>query len=191
MNSVVWVVSALLLAGWMTAVWLRPDRFRVPAPVGLTGQAQGSIRAVAERALVRHGYSVVSAADGDEGLDAIGRGEEFDLVISDVVMPSMDGPAMVRAIRKQRPALPVLFMSGYAEAQLRGEINITNMHFLPKPFSVAQIAEATDWASHTVRGFLAGLKKRGIQVEVLERVRQAGPNKEGARGSYTIYRVAN
>jgi hypothetical protein len=49
MNSVVWVVSALLLAGWMTAVWLRPDRFRVPAPVGLTGQAQGSIRAVAER----------------------------------------------------------------------------------------------------------------------------------------------
>jgi len=57
--------------------------------------------------------------------------------------------------------------------------------------TVAQIAEATGWAPHTVRGFFAGLKKRqGIAVEVLERVRQVGPNKEGARGSYTVYKVA-
>ncbi|MBX6376781.1 MAG: DUF3489 domain-containing protein [Acetobacteraceae bacterium] len=60
----------------------------------------------------------------------------------------------------------------------------------PEGATVAQIAEATGWAPHTVRGFFAGLKKRqGIAVEVLERVRQVGPNKEGARGSYTIYRV--
>jgi hypothetical protein len=52
-----------------------------------------------------------------------------------------------------------------------------------------QIAEATGWASHTVRGFLAGLKKKGIQVETLERVRQVGPNKDGAKGSFTIYKV--
>ena len=56
--------------------------------------------------------------------------------------------------------------------------------------TVAQIAEATGWASHTVRGFLAGLKKKGIQVTALERVRMVGPNKEGARGSFTIYHVA-
>ncbi len=56
--------------------------------------------------------------------------------------------------------------------------------------TVAQIAEATGWASHTVRGFLAGLKKKGIKVEALERVRMVGPNKEGARGSFTIYHVA-
>jgi hypothetical protein len=56
--------------------------------------------------------------------------------------------------------------------------------------TVAQIAEATGWASHTVRGFLAGLKKKGIQVTNLERVRMVGPNKEGARGSFTIYHVA-
>ena len=56
--------------------------------------------------------------------------------------------------------------------------------------TVAQIAEATGWASHTVRGFLAGLKKKGIQVATLERVRMVGPNKEGARGSFTIYHVA-
>jgi hypothetical protein len=55
--------------------------------------------------------------------------------------------------------------------------------------TVAQIAEATGWASHTVRGFLAGLKKKGFQVTTLERVRMVGPNKEGAKGSYTIYAI--
>ena len=56
--------------------------------------------------------------------------------------------------------------------------------------TVAQIAEATGWAAHTVRGFFAGLKKKGVAVAVLERVRQVGPDKEGAKGSYTVYRVA-
>jgi hypothetical protein len=57
--------------------------------------------------------------------------------------------------------------------------------------TIAQICEATGWQGHTVRGFFAGLKKRqGIEVQVMERVRQIGPNKEGARGSYTIYKVA-
>ncbi len=60
----------------------------------------------------------------------------------------------------------------------------------PEGATVAQIAEATGWAPHTVRGFFAGLKKKGHAVEVLERVRQVGPNKEGARGSFTLYRVA-
>jgi hypothetical protein len=60
----------------------------------------------------------------------------------------------------------------------------------PDGATVARIAEATGWAPHTVRGFLAGLKKKGVAVEVLERVRQVGPNKEGAKGSYTVYRVA-
>ena len=59
----------------------------------------------------------------------------------------------------------------------------------PEGATVAQVAEATAWQSHTVRGFLAGLKKKGIQVETLERVRQVGPNKQGAKGSYTIYRI--
>ena len=54
---------------------------------------------------------------------------------------------------------------------------------------MAQAAEATAWASHTVRCFFAGLKKKGINVTVLERVRQVGSGKQGAKGSYTIYRV--
>jgi hypothetical protein len=52
-----------------------------------------------------------------------------------------------------------------------------------------QIAEAMRWAPHTVRGFLANLAKKGITVEVLDRVRQVGPDKAGAKGSYTIYRL--
>ena len=55
--------------------------------------------------------------------------------------------------------------------------------------TVAQIADATGWAQHTVRGFFAGLKKKGHVVEVLERIRQVGPNKTGAKGSFTIYHL--
>jgi hypothetical protein len=56
--------------------------------------------------------------------------------------------------------------------------------------TVAQIADATGWAQHTVRGFFAGLKKKGHAVEVRDRIRQVGPNKTGAKGSFTIYALA-
>jgi two-component system cell cycle sensor histidine kinase/response regulator CckA len=100
------------------------------------------VRAVAERALTRHGYRVITADNGEEALDVISKGEEIDLLVSDVVMPGMDGPAMVEEARKQRPDLKVLFMSGYAEEQLRDSIGVGNAHFLPKPFSVQELAEA-------------------------------------------------
>ena len=102
------------------------------------------VRAVAERALTRQGYTVVAVGDGDEGLEAVRGGQKFDLVVSDVVMPTMDGPAMAREIRKLHPRLPVLFMSGYAEEQLRREIDIDSMHFIAKPFSVQQIAKKVE-----------------------------------------------
>ena len=101
------------------------------------------VRAVAERALTRHGYTVITADNGEEALDVIGRGEPIDLLISDVVMPGMDGPAMVEQALKERPGLKILFMSGYAEEQLRDSINVDSAHFLPKPFSVQELAEAT------------------------------------------------
>ena len=99
------------------------------------------VRAVAERALSRAGYQITACADGEEGLAAIEQGGEFDLVVSDVVMPGLDGPAMVRAIREQRPDMPILFMSGYAEEQLRKDINIPDMHFIAKPFSISAIGD--------------------------------------------------
>ena len=99
------------------------------------------VRAVAERALSRAGFTVTAASDGEEGLVAIANAGPFDLVLSDVVMPGMDGPTMVKALRKQQPDMPIVFMSGYAEEQLRKEIDIDNMHFIPKPFSVQQISD--------------------------------------------------
>ena len=100
------------------------------------------VRAVAERALTRQGYKVLTASDGEQGLEVLGGSEKIDLLISDVVMPNMDGPAMVAQARRSFPDLPVLFMSGYAEEQLRKSIDIANVAFLPKPFSVNQLAEA-------------------------------------------------
>ena len=100
------------------------------------------VRSVAERALTRHGYEVITADNGEEALEILNRGETIDLLISDVVMPGMDGPTMVREARKTRPDLKILFMSGYAEEQLRKSIDIENVNFLPKPFSVTELAEA-------------------------------------------------
>ncbi|MGK7871339.1 DUF3489 domain-containing protein [Falsiroseomonas sp. E2-1-a20] len=59
----------------------------------------------------------------------------------------------------------------------------------PEGATVAQIAEATGWAQHTVRGFFAGLKKKGHAVEVKSRERMVGPNKAGAKGSFIIYHL--
>ena len=100
------------------------------------------VRSVAERALTRHGYKVLTADNGEEALEIINSGEPIDLLISDVVMPGMDGPTVVREARKSRPELKILFMSGYAEEQLRKSIDIENVNFLPKPFSVSELAEA-------------------------------------------------
>ncbi|URW76642.1 response regulator [Sphingomonas donggukensis] len=100
------------------------------------------VRAVAERALVRQGYTVLTAENGEAALELLRGQAAPDLLISDVVMPLMDGPTMVRHVRKQFPNLPILFMSGYAEEQLRRSIDIDNVAFLPKPFSVQQLAEA-------------------------------------------------
>jgi two-component system cell cycle sensor histidine kinase/response regulator CckA len=103
---------------------------------------EAMVRSVAERALTRHGYTVITADNGEDALEILAKGETIDLLISDVVMPGMDGPTMVREARRSRPELKILFMSGYAEEQLRKSIDIENVAFLPKPFSVTDLAEA-------------------------------------------------
>ncbi|MBN8832117.1 MAG: response regulator, partial [Sphingomonadales bacterium] len=116
------------------------------------------VRSVAERALTRQGYTVITASDGEQGLARMAQAERVDLLISDVVMPGMDGPTMVRAIRANHPDLPVLFMSGYAEEQLRQSIDIADVAFLPKPFSVNQLAEAA-------RDVLGAAREAAVRAE--------------------------
>ena len=100
------------------------------------------VRGVAERALTRHGYTVITADNGEEALEILAGDQEISLLVTDVVMPVMDGPTMVREARKTHPNLKLLFMSGYAEEQLRNSIDIHDVAFLPKPFSVQELAEA-------------------------------------------------
>ncbi|HEX8533444.1 MAG TPA: response regulator, partial [Allosphingosinicella sp.] len=103
---------------------------------------EAMVRSVAERALTRHGYTVFTAENGEAALEILAREEVIDLMISDVVMPTMDGPTTVREARKTRPDLPILFISGYAEEQLRKSIDLERVQFLAKPFSVQKLAEA-------------------------------------------------
>ncbi|MGZ8346124.1 MAG: response regulator, partial [Allosphingosinicella sp.] len=109
---------------------------------------EAMVRTVAERALSRNGYTVLVAENGEAALEILEREGKVDLMISDVVMPTMDGPTTVRAARKLHPELPIRFISGYAEEQLRKSIDIPNVSFLAKPFSVQLLAE-------TVRDLLA------------------------------------
>jgi two-component system cell cycle sensor histidine kinase/response regulator CckA len=84
----------------------------------------------------------VTADNGEDALAVLAKGEPIALLISDVVMPGMDGPTMVQEARQSRPDLKILFISGYAEEQLRKSIDIENVNFLAKPFSVIELAEA-------------------------------------------------
>jgi two-component system cell cycle sensor histidine kinase/response regulator CckA len=72
---------------------------------------EATVRAVAERALTRHGYSVLVAEHGEAALEILAREPDVDLMISDVVMPTMDGPTTARAARESHPDLPILFIS--------------------------------------------------------------------------------
>ena len=98
---------------------------------------------------------------------------------------------MIGALDAPMEALRALLAGKPARAPREGtkQEQVLAMLRRPEGATVAQIAEATGWAQHTVRGFFAGLKKKGHAVEVLERIRQVGPNRESARGSYTVYHL--
>ncbi len=138
----------------------RPAKAKPKAPAWGTGKIllvedEDVVRVVAERALIRCGYQVVCAANGEEGLERLASEAGVDLIVSDVVMPVMDGPAMVRAVRADHPTLPVVFMSGYAEETLRESIDLANMGFLPKPFSVEQLSNVVADALASARAAAA------------------------------------
>jgi two-component system cell cycle sensor histidine kinase/response regulator CckA len=104
---------------------------------------EDAVRAFAIRALTSRGYTVVEADSGESALEVMEtQTEPFDLILSDVVMPEMDGPTMLRELRKRGVKTKVVFVSGYAEdafeKNLEGQ---TDFAFLPKPFSLKQLVE--------------------------------------------------
>ena len=103
---------------------------------------EGAVRRFAARVLERAGYAVVEARDGVEALELLNQGLGwFDAVVSDIVMPRLNGVELMQALSTTRPDLPVILMSGYATAALT-EIGISPpCGILPKPFPAERLLE--------------------------------------------------
>ena len=98
-----------------------------------------AVRIVVDRALQRHGLTVVAVA----ALELMERDAAgIDLLVSDVVMPGMDGVDLLHAARARRPALPVVLMSGYAEPPQRRPLDRAGVVFLSKPFAIDDLLDA-------------------------------------------------
>ena len=127
-----------------------PDTERSHQPVDVSGRGrilivedEDGVRGIAASLLESRGYEVEQAADGEEALiileDAPGS---FDLIISDVVMPGMDGPSLMREAREYLGTARIIFISGYAERDIAKQLDDDRaVSFLPKPFTVKQLAE--------------------------------------------------
>ena len=99
---------------------------------------EDAVRMFGARALRNKGYKVLEAQNGEVALDVVnGTAPKIDLIISDVVMPGMDGYTLVRQLREQMPQVKVILMSGYAEDAFQDQIDKDEtLHFLPKPFTL-------------------------------------------------------
>jgi len=100
------------------------------------------VRIFGARALRNKGYKVVEAKSGEAALAMIRDSKQrIDLLITDVVMPQMDGPGLVREVRTIHPEMKVIFISGYTEDAFRQRLDSDGgIDFLPKPFSLKQLA---------------------------------------------------
>jgi two-component system cell cycle sensor histidine kinase/response regulator CckA len=120
-----------------------------PVAVDTTGagtvllvEDEDAVRLFSARALRAKGYKVLEARTGEAALELLGEVDDhIDLMVTDVVMPEMDGPTLIVEMRKSRPDLPVICISGYAEETFRDKLGESDdIHFLPKPFSLDQLA---------------------------------------------------
>ncbi|MGE0251772.1 MAG: ATP-binding protein [Dongiaceae bacterium] len=118
-------------------------------PADLTGvgtillvEDEDPVRAFSSRALRNKGYQVLEANSGEAALQLLTEQKpKIDMLITDVMMPGMDGPALIREVRKTMPDIRVICISGYAEDALRSRIGADeNIHFLGKPFTLKAFA---------------------------------------------------
>jgi len=119
--------------------------------VDLTGQGtillvedEEGLRSLNARGLRSRGYSVIEASNGIEALEALEEKDgAVDLVVSDVVMPEMDGPTLLKSMRDRNPDLKIIFVSGYAEDAFEKSLPENQQFaFLPKPFTLTQLVAA-------------------------------------------------
>ena len=100
------------------------------------------VRNFAARALARQGYEVLEAGTGVEALEVMERERgKVDIVVSDVIMPEMDGPTLLKELRKTNPGLKFIFVSGYPDDAFKKSLDDNEAYsFLPKPFTLSQLA---------------------------------------------------
>ncbi len=127
----------------------RSDIGEIAAVTDLTGHGtimlvedDDPVRIFGARALRNKGYKVIEARSGEAALDLIrNAAETINLLITDVVMPHMDGPGLVREVREMNPEMKVIFISGYTEDAFRQRLDSDiGIEFLPKPFSLKELA---------------------------------------------------
>ncbi|CCG39654.1 hybrid sensor histidine kinase/response regulator [Magnetospirillum molischianum] len=125
-----------------------------PSPTDLTGSGtillaedEDAVRLFGARALRNKGYTVIEARSGEQAAEFLRGPNPIDLLISDVVMPGMDGVTLAGLARTERPQVRVILISGYSEDVARDGIGPdAGFAFLPKPFSLAQLAGAVKQA---------------------------------------------
>ncbi len=127
-----------------------PQQAEAPkAAADYTGQGvvllvedEDAVRSIGARALTSRGFTVLEATTGLEALEVVDSVDgKIDLIVSDVVMPEMDGPAMFAELRKRGVKAKVIFVSGYAEEAFARNLPEGDFGFLPKPFSIKQLIE--------------------------------------------------
>ena len=103
---------------------------------------EDAVRTFSSRALSNKGYEVLTAETGEAAVKLLEKEDlsTIDLLITDVIMPNMDGPALAQRLRQENPELKIIFMSGYTEEKLKDQVD-DDTTFLPKPFSLKKLAE--------------------------------------------------
>ena len=102
---------------------------------------EDTVRNVTARLLMKLGYQVSSAADAQEAIAIFDDGADFDLVVTDIVMPGLSGIEMAEVLKKRFPTLRFLFISGYISRELDTTPQAPPEPFLPKPFTLQELAE--------------------------------------------------
>jgi two-component system cell cycle sensor histidine kinase/response regulator CckA len=117
----------------------RPDT--TGAGTVLLVEDEDAVRLFSARALRNKGYKVIEAKSGENALELLEKSPAIDVLVTDVVMPQMDGTELIKRVRERTPSMRVICISGYAEETFRKRLDsATDVHFLPKPFSLEQLA---------------------------------------------------
>ena len=110
----------------------------------LIAEDDTAVREFVSRALVNAGHDVTATADGVQALEALEK-DTFELVLSDIVMPELDGIALALKVSRDWPDMPILLMTGYAAERQRAHNLDALIHdVISKPFTLQQICEAAD-----------------------------------------------